>query len=104
MASVLSSIFRESNKTTRTMFRSGAFFKYLKPPRVGNRCCDATLYWNSDASLDLPDIFSCQLGPNDAAIAKFGIPADTWGMFVGLAHPKSRGWYVSPVPMHPILS
>lgn len=82
----------------------GCLFQYLKPPRVGNRCCDATLYWKSDASLDLPDIFSCQLGLNDAAIAKFGIPADTRGMFVGLAHPKSRGWYVFPVPMQPIQS
>ena len=47
----------------------------------------------SEAGLDLPDIFHCQLEfpVPSAETAALGVPEHGWTMFAGLAHPKSRG-------------
>ncbi len=71
----------------------GCVFEYREPQPVGYGGSEATLYWKSDASLALPDMFHCQLefpvaSPETAVL---GVPAHGWTMFAGLAHPKSRG-------------
>jgi choline dehydrogenase len=68
-------------------------FEFRKPQAVGNGGSEATLYWKSDAALDLPDIFQCQVEfpVPSAETASLGVPEHGWTMFAGLAHPKSRG-------------
>lgn len=68
-------------------------FEYREPQPVGHGGSEATLYWKTDPSLDLPDLFHCQLGFPVASpeTASLGVPAHGWTMFAGLAHPKSRG-------------
>uniref|UniRef100_Q07NE1 Glucose-methanol-choline oxidoreductase n=1 Tax=Rhodopseudomonas palustris (strain BisA53) TaxID=316055 RepID=Q07NE1_RHOP5 len=71
----------------------GCIFEYREPQRVGHGGSEATLYWSSEAGLDLPDIFHCQLEfpVPSAETATLGVPEHGWTMFAGLAHPKSRG-------------
>ncbi|GAA1325566.1 GMC family oxidoreductase [Pseudonocardia xinjiangensis] len=71
----------------------GCIFEYREPQRVGNGGSEATLYWKSDDSLDLPDMLHCQVEfpVPSAETAALGIPAHGWTMFAGLSHPKSRG-------------
>jgi choline dehydrogenase len=71
----------------------GCIFEYRKPQPIGYGGSEATLYWSSDARLDLPDMFHCQLEFPAASTetAHLGVPAHGWTMFAGLAHPKSRG-------------
>ncbi|HEY8332785.1 MAG TPA: GMC family oxidoreductase, partial [Tardiphaga sp.] len=68
-------------------------FEFQKPQMIGNGGSEATLYWKSDASLDLPDMFQCQVEfpVPSAETASHGVPEHGWTMFAGLAHPKSRG-------------
>jgi len=71
----------------------GCIFEYREAQQIGNQGSAATLYWKSDASLDLPDMFHCQVEfplPS-AETALLGVPAHGWTMFAGLSHPKSRG-------------
>jgi choline dehydrogenase len=71
----------------------GCIFEYREPQQIGNQGSEATLYWKSDASLDLPDMFHCQVEfpVPSAETALLGVPAHGWTMAAGLAHPKSRG-------------
>ena len=71
----------------------GCIFECKAPQAVNYGGSEATLYWTSDASLNLPDIFHCQLEfpVPSAETASAAIPANGWTMFAGLAHPKSRG-------------
>jgi choline dehydrogenase len=71
----------------------GCIFEYREPQKVGYGGSEATLYWSSEAGLDLPDIFHCQLEfpVPSAETAALGVPEHGWTMFAGLAHPKSRG-------------
>jgi choline dehydrogenase len=85
----------------------GRIFEYRKPQPIGYGGSEATLYWSSDARLDLPDMFHCQLefpAPS-AETASLGVPAHGWTMFAGLAHPKSRGSVrlSGPNPQDPVL-
>lgn len=68
-------------------------FEYENPQQVGHGGSEATLYWSSDSSLRLPDMFHCQVEfpVPSAETAPLGVPAHGWTMFAGLAHPKSRG-------------
>jgi choline dehydrogenase len=71
----------------------GCIFEYREPQAVGYGGSEATLYWKSDDSLDLPDMFHCQLEfpvPCPETMC-MGVPEHGWTMFAGLAHPKSRG-------------
>src|SRR5262249_55052807 len=71
----------------------GCIFEYREPQEIGHQGSEATLYWKSDARLDLPDLFHCQLEfpiPS-AETAGLAVPVHGWTMFAGLAHPKSRG-------------
>jgi choline dehydrogenase len=68
-------------------------FEYREPQAIGHQGSEATLYWKSDPSLALPDMFHCQLefpvpSPETAST---GVPEHGWTMFAGLSHPKSRG-------------
>jgi choline dehydrogenase len=70
----------------------GCTFEYREPQAIGYGGSEATLYWKSDASLALPDMFHCQLefavgSPETSR----NLPQHGWTMFAGLAHPKSRG-------------
>lgn len=68
-------------------------FEYERPQEVGHGGSEATLYWSSDSSLRLPDMFHCQVEfpVPSAETAALGVPTHGWTMFAGLAHPKSRG-------------
>jgi choline dehydrogenase len=71
----------------------GCIFEYRRPQQIGHGGSEATLYWKSDTTLDLPDLFHCQLEfpvPTPET-ASPDVPAHGWTMFAGLAHPKSRG-------------
>lgn len=70
-----------------------AIFEYAEPQAVGYGGSEATLYWSSDSSLRLPDMFHCQVEfpVPSAENAALNVPAHGWTMFAGLAHPKSRG-------------
>ncbi|HVJ43842.1 MAG TPA: GMC family oxidoreductase N-terminal domain-containing protein [Dongiaceae bacterium] len=71
----------------------GCVFEYREPQAVGYGGSEATLYWKSDASLERPDMFHCQLEFPVASpeTMSLGLPEHGWTMFAGLAHPKSRG-------------
>lgn len=68
-------------------------FEYETPQPVGHGGSEATLYWSSDSSLRLPDMFHCQVEfpVPSAENAHRGVPEHGWTMFAGLAHPESRG-------------
>jgi choline dehydrogenase len=70
-----------------------AIFEYESPQPVGYGGSEATLYWSSNSSLRLPDMFHCQLEFPVPSVetAALGVPAHGWTMFAGLAHPESRG-------------
>lgn len=81
-------------------------FKYCTPQQVGHGGSEATLYWSSDPSLNLPDMFHCQVEfPVASPETAPGVPLHGWTMFAGLAHPKSRGSLrlSGPSPSDPIL-
>src|SRR5262249_15573428 len=71
----------------------GCIFEYQEPQQIGNQGSEATLYWKSNAGMNLPDMFHWQLEfpVPSAETAHLGSPAHGWTMFAGLAHPKSRG-------------
>jgi choline dehydrogenase len=71
----------------------GCTFEYQEPQQIGHGGGEATVYWKSDAQLDVPDMFHCQLQfpVASAETASLGVPTHGWTMFAGLAHPKSRG-------------
>jgi choline dehydrogenase len=71
----------------------GCIFESNEPMAVGNGGSEATLYWKTDASLDAPDVFHCQLEfpvPTPES-SRRGVPRHGWMAFAGLSHPKSRG-------------
>ncbi|NYZ61943.1 GMC family oxidoreductase [Luteimonas deserti] len=71
----------------------GCLFESHAPLAIGHGGSEATLYWKTDATLRLPDIFQCQLGfavPTPETASR-GAPANGWMTFAGLSHPKSRG-------------
>jgi choline dehydrogenase len=82
-------------------------FEYREPQPIGYGGSEATLYWSSDARLDVPDMFHCQLEFPAPSVetASLGVPAHGWSMFAGLAHPKSRGsvHLSGPNPEDPVL-
>lgn len=71
----------------------GCIFESQEPLAVGNGGSEATLYWKTDPSLDVPDVFHCQLEFPVATpeTAHRGVPQHGWMVFAGLSHPKSRG-------------
>ncbi|MCP1365256.1 GMC oxidoreductase [Halomonas sp. BBD48] len=71
----------------------GCTWEYVQPQQVGGGGCEATLYWKSDARLDVPDLLQCQLEFPVPSPAEVDIqpPEHGWTMFAGLARPKSRG-------------
>lgn len=71
----------------------GCLFEANGPVAVGSGGSEATLYWKTDAALDAPDVFHCQLEfpvPTPET-AHRGVPEHGWMTFAGLSHPKSRG-------------
>jgi choline dehydrogenase len=85
----------------------GCIFEYREPQPIGYGGSEATLYWSSDARLDRPDMFHCQVEfpVPSAETASLGVPQHGWTMFAGLAHPKSRGsvHLSGPNPQDPVL-
>ncbi|MBB3178131.1 GMC family oxidoreductase [Variovorax sp. Sphag1AA] len=85
----------------------GCIFEYRQAQPIGHGGSEATLYWSSDPSLSLPDMFHCQVEfpVPSAETAALGIPEHGWTMFAGIAHPKSRGKVKlsGPGPFDPML-
>lgn len=71
----------------------GCIYEYRKAQPIGGGASEATLYWKTDESQRLPDIFQCQaeFPVPSAETAQVGMPPHGWTMFAGLAHPESRG-------------
>ena len=71
----------------------GCIFESTEPLAVGAGGSEATLYWKTDANLDVPDVFHCQLEFPVATpeTSHRGVPQHGWMVFAGLSHPKSRG-------------
>lgn len=71
----------------------GCIFESNEPLAVGHGGSEATLYWKSEASMELPDIFHCQLEfpVSTPETASRGVPQHGWMVFAGISHPKSRG-------------
>lgn len=71
----------------------GCIFESKEPHMVGYGGCEATMYWKTDPSMKVPDIFHCQLEFPVATpeTASRGVPQNGWMVFAGLSHPKSRG-------------
>jgi choline dehydrogenase len=71
----------------------GCIFESSEPLAVGNGGSEATLYWKTDPTLKVPDVFHCQLEFPVATpeTAHRGVPQNGWMVFAGLSHPKSRG-------------
>ena len=84
----------------------GCIFEYKTPQPVGYGGSEATLYWSTDATMDVPDILHCQVEfPVPSAETSSSAPAYGWTMFAGLAHPKSRGTVrlSGPNPLDPVV-
>jgi choline dehydrogenase len=66
-----------------------------QPLAPRNNGVEATYFWTSDASLDSPDLQTCQAEfPKSSSAentARFCPPEAGWNLFVGLMQPKSRG-------------
>lgn len=71
----------------------GCIFESHEPVSVGYGGSEATLYWKTDPTLSVPDVFHCQLEFPVATpeTADLGVPETGWMVFAGLSHPKSRG-------------
>ncbi|WP_445167641.1 GMC family oxidoreductase [Mycolicibacterium sp. Dal123E01] len=73
----------------------------------GSTQAAATLFWDSPAAHDGPDMFAC-VGPFAKATpenaARFGLPANCWTMVGAPTHPRSRGrlHLTGPAPVDPI--
>jgi choline dehydrogenase len=88
-------------------FGVSCVWEYQQPLAPRNNVGEATFFWKSDASLDTPDIQTCQAEiPLAAAemLARHNVPADSWTMFGGIVRPKSRGQLrlTGPNPHDPI--
>jgi len=72
----------------------GCVWEYQKPLAPCNNGGEATFFWKSDPSLDIPDIQTC-LGEvpltSSEMLTRFKPPAGSWTMFGGIVRPKSRG-------------
>jgi choline dehydrogenase len=71
----------------------GCIFESNEPLAVGGGGSEATLYWKTDPTLKVPDVFHCQVEfpvPTPET-AHRGVPQNGWMVFAGLSHPKSRG-------------
>ena len=71
----------------------GCILESNEPLAVGAGGSEATLYWKTDPTLKVPDVFHCQLEFPVATpeTAHRGVPQNGWMVFAGLSHPKSRG-------------
>jgi choline dehydrogenase len=71
----------------------GCIFESNEALAMGSGGSEATLYWKTDPSLEVPDVFHCQLEFPVATpeTAHRGLPQHGWMVFAGLSHPKSRG-------------
>jgi choline dehydrogenase len=71
----------------------GCILESNEPLAVGHGGSEATLYWKTDPTLKVPDVFHCQLEFPVATpeTAHRGVPQNGWMVFAGLSHPKSRG-------------
>ncbi|MCC5067122.1 GMC family oxidoreductase N-terminal domain-containing protein [Xanthomonas campestris pv. campestris] len=71
----------------------GCIFESNAPVEVGYGGSEATLYWKTDPTLAMTDVFHCQLEFPVATpeTAHMGVPEHGWMVFAGLSHPKSRG-------------
>src|SRR5262249_43539329 len=85
----------------------GCIWEYQQalPPR--NNMGEATFFWKSEASLETPDLQTCQAEiPMSSAenIARFGLPESGWTLVGGIVRPKSRGHLrlLGPGPLDPI--
>lgn len=88
-------------------FGIGCIWEYLQPFAPRNNGAEATFFWKSNPSLDVPDLQICQVEVplcSNETNAKFKPPAASWTLFGGVVRPKSRGQIrlTGPNPDDPI--
>jgi choline dehydrogenase len=82
-------------------------WEYQRPLPPRNSGCEATYFWKSDPSLDIPDLQTCQgeipLSTPETA-ARFDLPECGWTLRAGVVRPKSRGHIclTGPDPTDPV--
>ena len=75
-------------------FAIGCVWEYQQPLAPRNNGGEATYFWKSDASLETPDLQTCQVEVplcSAETAAKFNPSPDSWTLFGGVVRPKSRG-------------
>jgi choline dehydrogenase len=75
-------------------FAIGCVWEYQQPLAPRNNGGEATYFWKSDASLDTPDVQTCQVEVplcSAETAATFHPPPDSWTLFGGVVRPQSRG-------------
>jgi choline dehydrogenase len=82
-------------------------WEYREPLAPRNTASEMTYFWTSDASLEAPDLQTCQAEvPKTSAenAARFGMPEAGWTLFSGVVQPKSRGVVrlTGPGPLDPV--
>jgi choline dehydrogenase len=81
-------------------------WEFNDPPQPDGRGC-AVVFWDGISGLAAPDLFLYQgafLHATAENAARYGLPEHGWGMFGGLAHPRSRGrvTLTGPEPEDPV--
>jgi choline dehydrogenase len=69
-------------------------WEYVQPLAPCNGASEATFFWQSDPTLDTPDIQVCQAElpvSSSETAARFNPPAGSWTLFGAVVRPKSRG-------------
>jgi choline dehydrogenase len=88
-------------------FGVSCIWEYPQPLAPHNNACEATFFWKSDSSLDVPDLQPCLIelpicSPEIAA--QFTPPPGSWTFFAAVVRPKSRGQIhlTGPAPQDPL--
>jgi choline dehydrogenase len=74
---------------------------------IRNNAAEANFFWKSNAILDTPDLYTCQVEVPVCSAetgAQFMPPQASWSLYAGVVRPKSRGYIrlTGPNPHDPI--
>jgi choline dehydrogenase len=87
--------------------RCGRIWEYQEHHAPRNNAAEATFFWKSHASLDVPDIQAMQVEVPFLSVesqSKFNPPAKSWTLLPSVVHPQSRGYILltGPKPLDPV--
>jgi choline dehydrogenase len=73
---------------------ASCIWEYRQPLAPRNNAGEATFFWKTDASLDTPDVQTCQAEVpicSHESAARFSPPQEGWTLLPGVIQPMSRG-------------